>query len=240
MNTYSGTAPTAVTASSSHTPLSSLCSDVSIKPIEGMCPDMDTTPDLDWLDLDDNEELVWSGTPRIQTLYSAVAFAIAAVIAPAIVIGIEAGLLGLLVGAAVVTLGYFNLINTEFVVTTKNAYSKRGIYGRSVTKIGLNNIQDTSFNQGLLGRHFNYGTLFFSTAGGTGNELSFKHIDAPRDVQSQINDQLEKAHTKTRSSTPTQTDSQSTEVLTELTNEMQQIHALVDEINTSLTDGDNK
>lgn len=194
--------------------------------------------DLDWLDLDQDETLIWSGTPRLQTLYGVAGFAIAITIAPAIVIGWYAGLAGLLIGAGALATSYIYLINTEFVVTTKYAYSKRGVYGRSITKIGLKNIQDTSFNQGLLGRQFDYGTLFFSTAGGHGNELSFKHIDTPQHVQSKINDQLQELdRTRQNPNHTSESDSPSADALfTELTAEMTQIRETVDEINTHFTD----
>lgn len=186
----------------------------------------------DWLDLDEDEDMVWSGIPRIQTLYSVIGFAFAIVIAPTLVIGWEGGLAGLVVGVAVFALAYLYLINTEFVVTTKYAYSKRGIYGRSITKIGLKNIQDTSFNQGLLARQFDYGTLFFSTAGGTGNELSFKHIDKPREVQSKINKQLQALRSTKTSQGSNSTDSgASDELLTELTEEMKRMRETINEIN---------
>jgi uncharacterized membrane protein YdbT with pleckstrin-like domain len=197
-------------------------------------------PSLDWLDLDNDEELIWADTPRIQTLYSVGAFAVAVTIAPAIVIGWEASLAGLLVGILVSAFSYYHLKNTEFVVTTKHAYSKRGIYGRSVTKIALKNIQDTSFNQNLLGRHFDYGTLFFSTAGGSGHELSFKHIDDPQTVQTKLNDHRRKLHTQRTDDTTTQQATGPAALFEELTDEMRQIRAVVDDINTDFdgTDSD--
>lgn len=199
--------------------------------------DSSMSTDLDWLALDQDEDLIWSGTPRIQTLYSVVGFVIAATVAPAIVIGWKAALTGFLVGSIILTVSYFTLINTEYVVSTKYAYSKKGIYGRNVTKIGLKNIQDTSFSQGLLGRQFDYGTLDFSTAGGTGHELSFRNINTPRETQSKINNQLHELRQKhAQNEAPTEAGRSSDEILEELTTEMKRIREAVDEINAHHTD----
>jgi hypothetical protein len=58
---------------------------------------------MDWLTLDDNEEVLWSGEPRMAS------------IAPAIIIGIPLSVIG--IGILIIVGAYLNIKNTDFVVT---------------------------------------------------------------------------------------------------------------------------
>lgn len=144
-----------------------------------------------WLSLDDDEEIVWAGRPRLQVLLYV---AVPALVLPAVVVllwsSLGGALAGLLAWGAVVGLGYVYVTNVEYVVSTKYAYAKQGVLGRSVTQIGLHNIQDTTTRQGVLGTQFGYGTLAFSTAGGEGVTLGFHVIDDPGDVKHTVDRQI--------------------------------------------------
>lgn len=144
-----------------------------------------------WLSLDDDEEIVWAGRPRLQVLLYV---AVPALVLPAVIVLLWSSLGGVLAGllawGAVVGLGYVYVTNVEYVVSTKYAYAKQGVLGRSVTQIGLHNIQDTTTRQGVLGTQFGYGTLAFSTAGGEGVTLGFHVIDDPGDVKHTVDRQI--------------------------------------------------
>lgn len=133
-----------------------------------------------WLSLEVDEEVVWSGRPRIQVLMW---LAVPALVVPAVILLVRPTIGGALLGAvawlAVCGAGYVYLTNVEYVVSTRYAYAKRGVLGRSVTQIGLHNIQDTTLAQGALGTRLDYGTVRFSTAGGEGATLTYHLIDEP-------------------------------------------------------------
>lgn len=144
-----------------------------------------------WLSLDPDEEIVWSGGPR----HHVVAWlAIPALAVPAVLLVLWPTLPGALVGAlawiAISYSGYAYVKNVEYVVSTRYVYSKWGVLGRSVTQIGLHNIQDTTLSQGIVGTYADYGTISFSTAGGEGTTLAFYLVDEPSTVKSAVDRQV--------------------------------------------------
>lgn len=144
-----------------------------------------------WLSLDTNEEIVWSGTPRLHVVLW---LAVPALSIPTVMIVVWPTLLGLLVGVlawvSLTFLGYVYTTNIEYVVSTKYVYSKWGVLGRSVTQVSLHNIQDTTLSQGIFGTYSEYGTVSFSTAGGDGATLAFYLVDEPRAVKSEVDRQV--------------------------------------------------
>jgi uncharacterized membrane protein YdbT with pleckstrin-like domain len=145
--------------------------------------------ELDWINLDTDEEVLWQGAPRMKSII------------PALVIGVPAtaaaGLGLLIIGGA-----YLNIKNTSFVVTDQGLYRKQGILSRSVQKIGFDKVQNISFSQGVLGNYFGYGNIEISTAGGSGVEMRFNSINDPREVEQVINRKLK--HEKQGGSEPSE------------------------------------
>jgi uncharacterized membrane protein YdbT with pleckstrin-like domain len=127
---------------------------------------------FEWLSLDDGEEVVWSGQPRLKSIIPAVLFGI-----PLIPVGI---------GILIILGAYYSVKNTDFVVTNEGLYVKKGVLSRSVQKIGFDKVQNISFSQGIFGKQFGYGSIEISTAGGSGVEMRFRSIDSPREVQDRI------------------------------------------------------
>ena len=134
--------------------------------------------DMDWLTLDDNEEVLWSGEPRMAS------------IAPAIIIGIPLSVIG--IGILIIVGAYLNIKNTDFVVTNEGLYKKTGVLSRSVQKIGFEKVQNISFSQGIIANYFGYGNVEISTAGGSGVEMRFNGIDDPKSVQERVATEMKK------------------------------------------------
>ncbi|QLG61794.1 PH domain-containing protein [Halorarum salinum] len=132
--------------------------------------------EFDWLTLDPDEEVVWSGIPHVLS------------IVPALVVGVPLSLI--LVGIPIVVSAYLGRKNTEYVLTTDALYKKRGILSRDVKRIGFEKVQDTSYTQDFLGTRFGYGTVEISTAGGAGVELSFDDVPDPKRVQELVNERI--------------------------------------------------
>lgn len=134
---------------------------------------------MDWLTLDDDEEVLWSGEPRMAS------------IAPAIIVGIPLiALFGF--GLIIIAGAYLNVKNTDFVVTNGGLYKKTGVLSRSVQKIGFEKVQNISFSQGVLANYFGYGNVEISTAGGSGVEMRFNGIDDPKSVQERVAKEMKK------------------------------------------------
>lgn len=134
---------------------------------------------MDWLTLDENEEVLWSGEPRMAS------------IAPALIIGVPLiPVLGL--GLVIIAGAYLNVKNTDFVVTNEGLYKKTGVLSRSVQKIGFEKVQNISFSQGIVANYFGYGNVEISTAGGSGVEMRFNGIDDPKSVQERVSKEMKK------------------------------------------------
>jgi len=133
-------------------------------------------PEYDWLSLKKGEEVVWADTPHEYSLV------------PALAIGLPLCLV--LVGIPIVASAVLQHRNTNYVVTTDALYAKTGVLSRNVQRIEFGKVQDTSYQQSVLGTRFGYGTVDLSTAGGGGVEMQFRNIAEPREVQSLINERL--------------------------------------------------
>jgi len=132
-----------------------------------------SSPAYEWLDLESDEEIVWSGEPEL--LGSLWVFALGIVMIPFFGVGL------LVIAAA-----YLDLKNTAYVITTDSVFKKTGVLSRKVVDIGHGNIQDTGYSQSVLGRRYGFGTVEISTAGGSGVEMSLGDIEDPLGVQSTL------------------------------------------------------
>ena len=135
---------------------------------------MSTDPStLEWLTLEDDEELLWSSRPHKYSLV------------PAFAVGIP--LLVLLVGIPIIVAAYLNYTNTSYVVTDAGLYKKTGVLSRDVQKIGFDKVQNTSYSRSAVGSYFGYGNVDISTAGSGGAEMRFRSVPDPADVQQLVN-----------------------------------------------------
>ena len=134
--------------------------------------------DLEWLTLDDGEEVLWASTPHKSSLVSA------------LVIGIPLSFV--LIGIPILVGAYLSFKNTNYVVTTRGLYRKRGIVSRDVKQIGFDKVQNISYSQTAIGARLGYGTVEISTAGSSGVELRFRNIPTPAGIQELISREIER------------------------------------------------
>jgi hypothetical protein len=138
----------------------------------------------DWLTLDPDEAVVWSGRPRLSTIVPAVVVGVvglAAIAYAVVALGVSLALLALPLALAVPAYAYLQVRNTEFLVTDRAVYAKTGVVGRQVVQSSLAKVQNSSFSQDLFGSLFGYGTVRLEVAGG--NDVDFYRIDDPEAVR---------------------------------------------------------
>lgn len=128
----------------------------------------------EWLALDPDEEVVWTGRPALASIASELVLGV--LLLP---------FLGL--GLLVAVPAYLRVQHTEYVVTTTALYARAGVLSESIESVGLDKIQNTEYGQGFWEKQLGYGTVGVSTAGSSGVEISFAAIEDARDVQSRIN-----------------------------------------------------
>ena len=172
--------------------------------------DVTAEPDLEWLSLDAGEEIRWASTPHKYSLV------------PALIIGIPLSIV--LIGIPIIVAGYLQYTNTNYVVTNRGLYSKRGILSRDVKQIGFDKVQNISYSQSAIGSSLGYGSVEISTAGGSGVELKFRSIPEPAGVQELITGEID---TRQQGTADDATDSDA--VLDEILVELQAIRAAVTE-----------
>ncbi|WP_226005784.1 PH domain-containing protein [Natrinema salinisoli] len=140
--------------------------------------DDDVGVDLEWLSLDDGEDVIWAGGPDRRTLI------------PAFAIGIPLSIV--LIGLVIIASEYLRVTNTHYVVTTRALYKKTGVLSRDVKRIEHAKVQDISYSQSALGTHFGYGSVEVSTAGGSGVEMAFTSVPDPKAVQQRISERIKR------------------------------------------------
>jgi uncharacterized membrane protein YdbT with pleckstrin-like domain len=170
--------------------------------MENRTPSVD---EFDWLTLDEDEQILWSGQPHF---YS---------IVPGLVVGLVFAVV--LIGLPIIAQSYLYRETTEYVLTSKALYRKRGILSRDVQKIEFEKIQNTSYSQGALGRYVGYGDVEISTAGGSGVEMKFGSVPEPDAVQDRINTRIRQA----RETDETEQQGEKSAVLEEILEELQHI-----------------
>lgn len=182
--------------------------------------DARTAADYEWLTLEPDEEIVWTGGPEL--VGYAATLALGALLIP--VLG-----LGLLVIAGT----YLSVRNTEYVVTTRRVCTKTGVLSRSVTDVGAEKIQDTSYGQTAVDRYFGVGRVEISTAGGSGVELSFEHVADPAAVQSTVDEATRAGERARKADAPSGADLDG-ETLAELVEEMRATREALERIERRL------
>ena len=133
------------------------------------------------------EDVWWSGRPRLLAVLPAVVFGLALVVGGLAVFYVTREPLPLAfvpVGVGLALWGYLVVKNTRFVVTDRAVYRKRGVLSRNVRRIGVERVQNSSFRQGVRGTLFGYGTVVVQAAGG--GSIRFHDIENPRDVRALV------------------------------------------------------
>ncbi|UPM44041.1 PH domain-containing protein [Halocatena salina] len=170
--------------------------------------DTPSADEFEWLTLDEDEELLWGDTPhRLSLLLS---------------IGVGLPLCLVIVGIPLVVSSYLHHTNTNYVITTTAVYKKRGIFSRSVQRVEFDKVQNTSYQQSMMGSYFGYGTVEIATAGTGGVEMRFRNVESPREVQTKINERSAETENGTNGE-----DAEA--VLDEILTELQAIRQSIDE-----------
>ncbi|MEF8850953.1 MAG: PH domain-containing protein [Haloarculaceae archaeon] len=131
----------------------------------------------EWLSLDPDEEVVWVGEP---VKLSLVGTAVVGVILTFFLIGI--------VILLALPFSYLSIKNTDFVVTTKSLYVKKGVLSTNIETVDIDKIQNTEYNQSFWGKQFDYANIDISTAGSSGADITFQSIQNARAVRERISE----------------------------------------------------
>jgi uncharacterized membrane protein YdbT with pleckstrin-like domain len=146
----------------------------------------------EWLSLEDDEEIQWTGEP---VPVSIVGTAVWGVLLTVVLIGFLILLM--------LPFSWLSLKNTDYVVTNKSLYVKKGILGTNIESVGLDKIQNTEYSQSFWGKQFGFGSIDISTAGSSGAEVSFQNVENARGVREKISGLTSEYAAENRRSGPT-------------------------------------
>jgi Bacterial membrane flanked domain. len=140
----------------------------------------------DWWFRRGDERAVWTGRPRISAALPGVGVGVAVcalAVAAAVVVDPRAAV-GVVPGIGVIAWALLRVRRTEYLLTTRALWLKRGVAGRTVRRVGLHRVQNTGYSRSVTGSAFGYGTVTVEVAGG--DDLRFRRIDDPETVQGAI------------------------------------------------------
>lgn len=131
---------------------------------------------FDWLTLEEDAEVLWSGRAHPATLYMAYALGIV--------------LIPVLVGIPYLLWARMRYRTTEYVLTDQHLYTRRGVVSRSVEHVDLERVQDTSYNQSVIGARFGYGTVSVETEDHVAVAPRLKSVQDPAEVYGLVDRQV--------------------------------------------------
>lgn len=132
---------------------------------------------VEWVTLDADEAVEWTGGPvlvsALPQLAVGVAVALASLAAPfAFGLPWYSAVPVLLLAVLVAGSGLYPVYATEYVVTDRAVYAKRGRRARRVTTLELDRVQDVSYRRSAVGGALGYGSVTVEIAGGGDLSLS--------------------------------------------------------------------
>ena len=143
-----------------------------------------------WWSQRDGESIVWEGSPRLSAALGGVALGVVVVagaLVAAMIVDRRLGLVALL-GIGLAAWRLLRVWQTSYLVTSRALWSKRGVIGQTVRRVGLSQVQNTAYSQSITGSIFGYGTVTIEVAGG--RDLKFRRIDDPEGVRRMLTDRI--------------------------------------------------
>jgi membrane protein YdbS with pleckstrin-like domain len=145
---------------------------------------------------DEAEQDLWQGRYSAKAMYGS--FILAAVVSAALVVGaIALGLLGwwMIWGGVIVVMWcvllgmlFYKQLGRRYLLTTQRFIHETGILKRTTDRIEVIDIDDVTFQQGLVERMFGVGSIKITSSDRSHPELWLVGIDGVKDVADTIDD----------------------------------------------------
>lgn len=139
----------------------------------------------------DGESIVWEGRPRLSAAIGGVVLGmivVAGALVAAMIVDTRLGVTALL-GIGLAGWRLLQVRKTRYLITSRALWSKRGVIGQTVRRVGVSQVQNTAYSQSLTGSIFGYGTVTVEVAGG--RDLKFRRIDDPESVRRMLTDRID-------------------------------------------------
>lgn len=139
------------------------------------------------MELASDERELFSGHPSWRSILSfyikgLLITAAAAVIAALVADTGAAVLVGIVLFAIVLLVGFIKRIATTYTITNHRLHIRRGIIARRTQEARLERVQNVNTAQGVIDRILQVGTVDFDTAGTTDADFAFRGVSQPEKV----------------------------------------------------------
>ena len=98
----------------------------------------------------------------------------------------------MVIAVLIVILVVIDVVTSEYFISNKRIYSKRGLISRRLNDIKIEWITNIFVQQGIFGRVLTYGDIGISTPGEHGGAIGFVGVSDPMGVKAVIEDTLMK------------------------------------------------
>ncbi len=148
------------------------------------------------IELREGEEPVYQGHPSWRALASFYLLGLLVALAVVLVVAVAIGetaigiVLGGVIAAVVLVVGYLRRVFTRYVITSQRLRISRGIVSRKVQETRLDRVQNVNFDQSVIDRMLSVGSVDFDTAGTDDSEFVFEWVNDPEGVVRAVNDAI--------------------------------------------------
>ncbi len=148
------------------------------------------------IELREGEESVYQGHPSWRALASFYLLGLLVALAVFLVVAVAIGetaigiVLGVVIAAVVLVVGYLRRVFTRYVITSQRLRISRGIVSRKVQETRLDRVQNVNFDQSVIDRMLSVGSVDFDTAGTDDSEFVFEWVNDPEGVVRAVNDAI--------------------------------------------------
>lgn len=145
------------------------------------------------------ERELYEGRPSWRALMSFYLIGIGVAALVVVIIGLLADswataiVIAAVIAGLTLVVGYLRRIGTKYLITTQRLRISRGLVRKSVQETRLERVQNVNYNQGVLDRVLNVGTVDFDTAGTDDSEFRFEWVNEPEQVVRAVDHAVEEA-----------------------------------------------
>lgn len=139
------------------------------------------------MDLHPGEEIVFEGHPSWRALLSFYIGGIAGAVVIAVIVALIAStgiavVVGVVLIALDIVVGFIRRMATTYLVTNQRLYIRRGILSKAEQQTRIDRVQNVNTDQRFRDRLLRVGTVDFDTAGTDDSDFTFTGVGNPHEV----------------------------------------------------------
>jgi uncharacterized membrane protein YdbT with pleckstrin-like domain len=139
------------------------------------------------MELHPGEDVVFEGHPTWRALLAFYLTGLLGSVLVAVIVALAVNtaagvLVGIVLIALVILVGFVRRMATTYMVSNQRLYIRRGILSKHVQQTRIDRVQNVNTNQSLIERILHVGTVDFDTAGSDDSDFRFVGLSSPSRV----------------------------------------------------------